>query len=64
MYKEIAKSIIINNLTVGGKPEGIRDIYDINAGDEELLLRHIKALKNIFEKAMEEMKGDKNNEGI
>lgn len=55
MYKRIAKDVVINNLGAGGTPEGLSDIYDIKAGDDELLLRHLKALRNIFDKAIKEM---------
>lgn len=60
-YVEIAKNIVINNLSSGEPtPYSISDIYDINRGDTDLLLEHIKALKNIFEKAIDELTVIKN----
>lgn len=55
MNKEVAKRIIIAYLSEGQTPDGIYDIYEIKQGNDELLLGHIKALKNIFTNAIKEM---------
>ena len=62
-HKEVAKNVVINHLNAGGTPDCICDVFEIRSGDEELLLRHFKALRYIFDKAIKEMtnerKGDK-----
>lgn len=53
---EIAKNIVINILSSGKPtPYSISDMYDIIRGDTDLLLEHLQALKNIFEKAIDEL---------
>lgn len=61
-HKELAKNVITAYLSKNGDftPDGFFIMYEINSGNDELLLEHIKALKNIFEKAIEEMEGEKN----
>lgn len=61
-HKELAKKIITAYLTDSGNftTEGFLVMYEINNGNDKLLLEHIKALKNIFEKAIEEMEGNNN----
>ena len=58
---EIAKAII--NAYIGNNgdfsAEGLFTLYEIQNGNKELLLEHVKALKNIFEKAIEEIENDK-----
>lgn len=58
---EIAKNIVINILSSGKPtPYSISDMYDIIRGDTDLLLEHLQALKNIFEKAIDELTVIKN----
>lgn len=60
-YVEIAKNIVINNLS-GGEPTlyVINDIFEISTGNNDVLLEHLQALKNIFEKAIDELTVIKN----
>ena len=59
--KELAKAIICAYLNQNGDftPEGLFTIYEIHNGNDEILLEHVKALKNIFEKAIEEIESEK-----
>lgn len=59
MNKEIAKDVICAYLSNGESIDAIASLYDIKSGDNEVLLNHIKALKNIFENAIKEMKQPK-----
>ena len=53
--KEIAKHVILAYLGQTVKAENVYTVYQIQNGDDELLLEHIKALKNIFDNAIKEM---------
>lgn len=55
MYKDVAKAVIIGYLSNGQTPDGLCDIYEIKQGNDELLLNHIKALRDIFTNAIKEM---------
>lgn len=57
--KEVAKTVICTYLKTKLTPENICTTYDIQSGDDKLLLKHIKALKNIFENAIKEIEGEK-----
>ena len=57
--KEIAKSMILSYLGSKLSLETVAVSYEISKGNDELLLEHVKALKNIFEKAIEEIENDK-----
>lgn len=54
-YKEVAKQVIINHL--GAEPNGydLSVILELKKGNDELLLDHIKALRDILNKAIEYM---------
>ena len=58
---EIAKAIINAYIGQNGDftAEGLFTLYEIQNGNNELLLEHVKALKNIFEKAIEEIENDR-----
>ena len=58
--KELAKAIITAYLNSSGDftPEGLLTMYEISNGNDELLLKHVKALKNIFEKAIKEIESE------
>lgn len=60
MNKEVAKNVICSYLGNGETIDALNDLYEIRNGNNELLLDHIKALKNIFENAIKEMKQTKN----
>lgn len=66
--KELAKAIIIAYLSSNDNgdftPEGLITMWEIKNGNDDLLLEHIKALKNIFEKAIGEIENESNNECI
>lgn len=57
--KEIAKEIVLSYFNELSNKDrlgvaGFKEIFNIRTNDEALL-EHIKALKNIFEKAIKEM---------
>lgn len=58
--KEIASAVIKSYLGTGLSSRGLSTIYEINMGNNELLLEHVKALKNIFERAIKEMEDEMN----
>lgn len=64
--KEIAKEIIVSYFeTLGSKDllnvDGFREVMAIKFDDtDKILLEHIKAIKNIMEKATKEIEGDTN----
>jgi len=59
-YKAVAADLVTTLLQNGGEPtvEGISDIWFIKHNDDELLLAHLKALVNIFTKAIEEIESN------
>ena len=61
-HKELAKNVITAYLSKNGDftTDGFLVMYEINSGNDELLLEHIKALRNIFDNAIKEMEGDNN----
>lgn len=52
---DVAKSIIINNLNTKLSMESLGSLYEIANGNKEVLLAHIKACSNIFNKAKEQL---------
>lgn len=57
---QLAKKIIVTFLGNSLTPDSMYDLYEINSGNDDLLLEHIKALKKIFEVAIEQLeKSDK-----
>ena len=54
-YIEISKMFVFNILNDNPTADGIADIYEINQGDTELLLKHLKAITNIMNKAIKEL---------
>lgn len=59
--KEIAKAVITSYLSNKLSFESLGTVYEIQNGDDELLLEHVKALKNIFERAIKEIEGEKDD---
>lgn len=55
---QVAKQIIINNLNSELTFEGLGELWEITNGNKEILLEHIKALSNIFNKAKEQLEKD------
>lgn len=66
MNKElkIATDMICKILNNYNEPtfEGFREIFDIRKGNKELLLKHLKAIYNIFGKAIEQLEKGEDNE--
>lgn len=64
MNKEIAISLIIKILQNNGNPtsEAIYDLLEIQSGNKKVIIEHIKAIKNIMNKALEELEGSDSNE--
>ena len=54
-YIEISKMFVFSILNANPTVDGISDIYEINQGDTELLLKHLKAITNIMNKAIKEL---------
>lgn len=54
-YVEISKMFVFNILNANPTANGIADIFEINQGDTELLLKHLKAITSIMNKAIKEL---------
>ena len=54
-YVEISKMFVFSILNATPTADGIADIYEISQGDTELLLKHLKAITNIMNKAIKEL---------
>ena len=54
-YVKISKMFVFNILNANPTANGIADIFEINHGDTELLLKHLKAITNIMNKAIKEL---------
>ena len=54
-YVEISKMFVFSILNANPTADGIADIFEINRGDTELLLKHLKAITNIMNKAIKEL---------
>ena len=52
---EVAKNIIMTNLSANLTSNNTLELWEIRNGNKELLLEHIKALKNIFTEAQKEL---------
>lgn len=61
---KLAKSFVISILSNNNSPtpEALSDIYWIRSDDKELLIEHIKAIRNIMDKALKELEGSDSNE--
>jgi len=55
---ELAKSFVISILSQNPTVYGLSDVYEINGGNKKMLLEHLKAIANIMNKAIEELKKD------
>lgn len=58
-YVKFAKQFILSflckdNVTI----ETMNSIYEINAGNKDELIKHIKAVRDIMDKALEELERD------
>ena len=54
-YVEISKVFVCSILNANPTADGIADIFEISQGDTELLLKHLKAITNIMNKAIKEL---------
>ena len=56
-YVDCAKTFVNTILNNNGDItlEGLRDIYEIQNGNKDVLVEHIKAIRNIMNKALEEL---------
>ena len=56
-YIEISKMFVCTILSNNSEPttDGLAEILEIRMGNEKLLLEHLKAINNIFNKAIEEL---------
>ena len=61
-YIEISKMFVCSILSANPTAEGIADIYEISQGDAELLLKHLKAITNIMNKAIKELEREEVSE--
>lgn len=65
-YVKIAISFIIKILQNNDNPtsESIYDLLEVQSGNKKVIIEHIKAIRNIMDKALEELEGRDNNEKI
>ena len=61
-YIEISKMFVFSILNANPTANGIADIFEINLGDTELLLKHLKAITNIMNKAIKELEREEVSE--
>ena len=54
-YVEISKRFVIIILNQNMNIKSANEIYEINSGNTELLLKHLKAITNIMNKAIKEL---------
>ena len=54
-YVEISKVFVCSILNANPTANGIADIFEISQGDTELLLKHLKTITNIMNKAIKEL---------
>ena len=57
-FVEMAKKIIVTYLGSELTFEGLSELYDIQSGDNEVLLRHVKALESIFTQARKDLENE------
>lgn len=58
-YVKTAISLVIKILQNNDNPtsEGLYEIFEIQRGNKKIIIEHIKAIKNIMDKALEELEG-------
>lgn len=59
---DIAKTVICNHLNTGMNIESVNAVYEIKNGNKEILLEHVKALRNIFDMAVKEIEKEIEND--
>ena len=62
-YVKTAISLITKILQNNDNPtsEGLHEIFEIQNGNKKIIIEHIKAIKNIMSKALEELEGSDSN---
>lgn len=61
-YIEISKRFVIIILNQNMNIESANEIYEINSGNTKLLLKHLKAITNIMNKAIKELEKEEVSE--
>ena len=63
-YVKIAISLVIKILQNNDNPtnEGLHEIFEIQRGNKKIIIEHIKAIRDIMDKALKELEGSDNNE--
>lgn len=58
-YVKIAISFIIKILQNNDNPtsDAIYDLLEVQSGNKKVIIEHIKAIRNIMDKALEELEG-------
>lgn len=61
-YVYVARDMVMKILISAERPteDGIYELLQIQTGSKEVLLEHLKAIHNIFGKAIEELEGGEN----
>lgn len=56
-YVKTAISLVIKILQNNDNPtsEGLYEIFDIQRGNKKIIVKHIKAIRDIMDKALEEL---------
>ena len=62
-YVFVARDMVIKILSNHEEPtpEAIYELFEIQTGSKKVLLEHLKVIRNIFNKAIEELEGDNND---
>lgn len=63
-YVKIAISLVIKILQNNDNPtnEGLHEIFEIQRGNKKIIIEHIKAIRDIMDKALKELEGSDSNE--
>lgn len=63
-YVKTAISLVIKILQNNDNPtsEALYDLFEIQRGNKKIIIEHIKAIKDIMNKALEELEGSDSNE--
>lgn len=61
-YVYVARDMVIKILSNHEEPtaESFYELFEIQTGSKEELLKHLKAIYNIFGKAIDELEGEEN----
>lgn len=63
-YVKTAISLVIKILQNNDNPtnEGLHEIFEIQRGNKKIIIEHIKAIRDIMDKALKELEGSDSNE--